>query len=715
MQIALRRQLILHKRASCKNIWPIDENAGNAPQGWSGWPGGKKFALVLTHDVEAAKGQDKCSQLMELEKTLGFRSSFNFVPRRYPVSANLRKSLVSEGFEVGVHGLYHDGKYYHSQDLFRERAKEINKYLKSWGAVGFRSPAMLHNLDWIRDLNIEYDASTFDSDPFEPQPDGMGTIFPFYVNGDSSRKGYIELPYTLPQDFTLFNLMKENDIDIWKKKLDWIADKGGMGLVNVHPDYMNFDESSLGVEEYPARFYKDFLEYIKEKYAGQYWHVLPREMAEFCNSLRQNSDGGLKRYISSAETVKPRILMIVEYSYPSDTRVRKEATTLKDSFDVTVISLKRHYKKWHEHVDGVEVFRIPEIVLPMNSSRNRLIRLLVSIMNYTLQYSFFTSVSLGLFLLTHIRRRYKVIHAHNPPDTLFLVGLIGKLFSVKFVYDHHDLAPDLYLSRYMGKTDIAHKILLLCEKLSCKLADVVIATNASYKEIEITRHGIEPDKIRIVRNDPIIKEFSGNSDKTKRENNRKITILYIGSINPQDGVEILLDVLNYLVNHLSEKNILCRIVGNGDSLEDLKTRAVELDLMDYLEFTGYIYEREKIKYYLETSDICVEPAPSSALNDHSTFIKIMEYMAVSKPIVAFDLKESRYSADGCAILVRPGDIEGFALAIKNLLDDDLLRHRLGKAGFTRIQNELNWSNASIDLIEAYKTMFPSAGSTAHDD
>ena len=185
------------------------------------------------------------------------------------------------GSDAGVHGLNHDGKLYKSRKVFQERAIKINAYLKDWGAVGFRSPAMHHNLEWLHELDIEYDASTFDTDPFEPQLDGVGTIFPFWVPGSFDGKGYVELPYTLPQDFTLFVLMREKNIDIWKRKLDWIAEHGGMALVNTHPDYMHFGAGKPGLEEYPVRYYKEFLEYVKERYEGQYWHVLPKEMARF--------------------------------------------------------------------------------------------------------------------------------------------------------------------------------------------------------------------------------------------------------------------------------------------------------------------------------------------------------------------------------------------------------------------------------------------------
>ena len=281
LQIALRRRDVLQKKIEYTDIWPIDEKAGTRPAGWAGWPEGKKFALVLTHDVDTAKGQGKCLDLVGMEESLGFKSSFNFVPERYNVSSDLRTSLVRRGFEVGVHGLRHDGKYFVSKKVFRERAARINSYLKEWDAVGYRSPSMQYNLEWFHDLDIEYDASTFDTDPFEPQPEGMRTIFPFWVQGKGPRDGYIELPYTLPQDFTLFVLMKEKTLDIWKRKLDWVAKKGGMALLNTHPDYQCFDLPRPGREEYPARLYDEFLGYVREYYKDKYWHALPREAARF--------------------------------------------------------------------------------------------------------------------------------------------------------------------------------------------------------------------------------------------------------------------------------------------------------------------------------------------------------------------------------------------------------------------------------------------------
>ena len=263
----------------------IDENAATQPDGWKGWPDNKKFALIIMHDVDTLKGHDNCYQLMKLEQELGFRSIFYFVPERYTVSEKLRNDLTNNSFEVGVHGLKHDGRLFSSENIFQKRALKINHYLNEWNAKGFSSPAMHHQLEWMHALDIEYATTTFDTDPFEPQPEGVHTIFPFIVNkGAENKKGPVELPYTIAQDFTLFILMQEKNIDIWKKKLDWIAEKGGMALVNSHPDYMNFDRKKTGPYEYPAEYYREFLEYILNNYKDTYWHDLPSEMASFWKS-----------------------------------------------------------------------------------------------------------------------------------------------------------------------------------------------------------------------------------------------------------------------------------------------------------------------------------------------------------------------------------------------------------------------------------------------
>ncbi|HEY3423781.1 MAG TPA: hypothetical protein VGL27_03210 [Negativicutes bacterium] len=281
LQIFLRRKIASEKLKINEYCWPINEKASKKPVEWIGWPENKKFALVLTHDVDTAKGHDSCLDLAKMEMSLGFRSCFNFVAGEYAVSNKLREYLVENDFEVGIHGLYHNNLMYKSKEIFNRQAIKINKTLKSWKAVGFRSPCMYHKLDWLHDLDIEYDASTFDTDPFEPQPEGVTTIFPFFVSEESGKKGYVELPYTLPQDFTLFILLNERSNRIWNKKLNWIVENGGMALINTHPDYMNFKNQPFSYKHYPAKLYENFLITLAKDYKDQYWHALPKYVASF--------------------------------------------------------------------------------------------------------------------------------------------------------------------------------------------------------------------------------------------------------------------------------------------------------------------------------------------------------------------------------------------------------------------------------------------------
>lgn len=279
---ALRRSRAERIRERCSDVWPINEAAGQVPPEWNGWPDGKRFAFVLTHDVESKNGLDKVRNLADLELEYGVRSSFNFIPEGgYPVPDDLRKWLTGHGFEVGVHDLYHDGKLYSSRTAFKTKALQINRYLGNWGATGFRSGFMLRQLDWLHDLDIDYDASTFDTDPFEPQSDGCRTIFPFFVPKPNRQngEGYIELPYTLPQDSTLYLLLRERSAEIWLRKLDWIAERGGLALINIHPDYMDFKKTDFSSLRYPASLVEELLGYVSNRYKGEFWNPLPKELA----------------------------------------------------------------------------------------------------------------------------------------------------------------------------------------------------------------------------------------------------------------------------------------------------------------------------------------------------------------------------------------------------------------------------------------------------
>jgi glycosyltransferase involved in cell wall biosynthesis len=403
-------------------------------------------------------------------------------------------------------------------------------------------------------------------------------------------------------------------------------------------------------------------------------------------------------------------LMLVENWYPQDTRVRNEATLLVSAgYQVSVVCLRKKGQPWTEEINGVYVYRLPRVDLfaktPGEHMRGLAIIFLKirSFIGYLIEYGYFTTGCFLLSLWILLRRGFNTIHAHNPPDTLFLVALPFKLIGKKFIFDHHDLCPELYRSRYGAKEGLMSKALFLFEWCSLKLANVTIATNESYKAIQIERAGKKAEKIFVVRNGPNLDRMASARPSDRLRNmNRKI-LIYIGSLNPQDGVDYLIRSLKHLVFDLDRKDFYCVIMGSGDSLQDLRALNKSLKLDDYVELTGYISDADLLQN-LAAADICVDPDPSSPLNDVSTWIKIMEYMAAAKPIVTFDLKETHYSAQDAALYVPPNDEMAFAKGIATLMDDPMRCRKMGKFGRERVERELQWSVTGQNLIAAYASL-----------
>jgi len=334
--------------------------------------------------------------------------------------------------------------------------------------------------------------------------------------------------------------------------------------------------------------------------------------------------------------------------------------------------------------------------------------LLKSIIGYSAEYFYFTMASFFLSITIFFREGFDVIHAHNPPDTIFLWALFYKMIGKKFVFDHHDLSPEMYLARYKKKKDIVYRCLLLAEKFTCSLADRIIATNNSYREIEINRNNATPEKVYVVRNAPDFNRVYLRSPDQKLKAMSKTIIGYVGNMNPQDGVDYLIRALSYLKKDLGRDDFLAILMGQGDDLANLRELARELGLAAHVLFTGYVPDEDMLKY-LSAADICVAPDPRNDFTDHSTWVKIMEYMALAKPIVAFDLKETRYSAQDAALYATPNNEMEFARALERLMDDVKLRQSMGSCGRERIEEELDWKHVSGNLLELYKTIFQSYG------
>lgn len=406
-----------------------------------------------------------------------------------------------------------------------------------------------------------------------------------------------------------------------------------------------------------------------------------------------------------------KVLMLVENSLPWDHRICKEAQMLQRSgYKVTVLSLKWKGQKTREILNGAIVYRIPQLELfekkasGNNGAFSRIFAQIKSFTGYFVEYFYFSFMCFLLSFYVLIREGFDVVHAHNPPDTLFIIGAFYKIFGKKFVFDHHDLSPELYLSRFNCEKNFIYKVLEAFEKLSLKCADVTIATNESYKRIEIKRGIIKPENVFIVRNGPdlgIVRVVPKDQDLVRLG---KHIIAYCGVMGPQDGVDYLLRAIRILACDIGRTDFLCIIIGSGDSLEDLKKLSEELKIQEFVRFTGFIPAADMYRY-LSTAEICVDPDPSSPLNDVSTWIKVMDYMALGKPIVTFDLKETRFSASDAAVYVEPNNEKEFAKAIVKLMDDPDMRRRLGEFGRARIINELNWDIVGKNLILAYDHLF----------
>ena len=406
-----------------------------------------------------------------------------------------------------------------------------------------------------------------------------------------------------------------------------------------------------------------------------------------------------------------KVLMWVENHFPQDTRVTNEARLLTDAgYQVAVIALRRQGQAARETLNSIEVYRVPTLELfkkTVAGNRNRLNLLFVrlkSFLGYVVEYTYFTAACLVISTYIFVRRGFDVIHAHNPPDTLFLVALPFKLLGKKFVFDQHDLCPELYRSRYGAAEGFYTRFLRMFEWYSLKLADITIATNESYKQTQIERANKNRRDVFVVRNGPNQMRMTPAAPSARLKGMNKLILCYIGALNPQDGVDYLLRSLRNLLHDLKRADFYCVIMGTGDSLQDLRELARNLQLNGCVELTGFVSD-EDLQANLAAADICVDPDPSSPLNDVSTWIKVMEYMASAKPIVSFDLKETRFSARDAAIYVEPNNEAEFAEAIAQLMDRPELQNKMGTYGRRRVEEELQWAKVGTNLLTAYKTLF----------
>jgi glycosyltransferase involved in cell wall biosynthesis/peptidoglycan/xylan/chitin deacetylase (PgdA/CDA1 family) len=674
-QIFLRKRLIGYKLNKYRHIWPIDPESNKLPEHWRGWPQEKQFALVLTHDVETAQGVDKCRQVAEMEERLGFRSSFNFVPGDYRVPEDLRRYLTDHGFEIGVHGLHHDKNPFRTRAVFQNQSIQINRYLREWGGVGFRSPSMYHDLDMIHDLNIEYDASTFDTDPFEPQPDGMRTIFPFWVPGTNGQRGYVELPYTLPQDFLLFVLMREKNIDIWKTKLGWIAENNGMAMVIVHPDYMSFDKA-IGNEEYPAAYYEQFLEYIRTSHDGLFWNGLPKDIGRFWQSQYQNSLIG-----RSSKKKKKRACMLYYMKFKGSAILYREAKALREKgFDVDIICLRESKdEKVYQSYDGLNLFLIQS--RPASEQKTTL---------YFMRLLFFCLKSFFILSYFGLKKRYDIVHVTSPPDIIIFSALVPKLLGAGVILDIHDIGPELY----MRKLGVAEKntiigILKYLERVSSRFADHVITVTDIWRDKLLKRvnHGIKCTTIINVPDEEMFKPLSAR----KPHPGNSCNLFYHGSFEEHFGVDTLIKAIQIVRKQIPQ--VTLDLYGGGRLYESMIDLSIELGIDDCVHFNGGVpfYELPEI---LKKADIGVVPTKAAVFSNEALSMKSLEYLTLGIPIViSRTAAHSYYYDDRMVVFFAPEDENDLATAITTLYrKSGAERNELIDSAMKFLEKQ-NWSHA----------------------
>lgn len=389
-----------------------------------------------------------------------------------------------------------------------------------------------------------------------------------------------------------------------------------------------------------------------------------------------------------------RVLILVEnLPSPFDRRVWQEATTLRDAgYQVSIVCpTGRGYEKRFEVLEKIHIYRYR---LPVEAE---------GAFGYALEYAIALFWSFVLACRIAVTRGFDVIHACNPPDLFFLIGLFFKLFGKKFLFDHHDINPELYEAKF-GRRDFFYRLMLKLERWSFRVADVSIATNESYRRIAIERGGMPPERVFVVRSGPSLERIRIGPAVERLKCGRRYLVGYVGVMGKQEGIDHLLHAVRHIVFDHGRQDVHFGLVGGGTSLAEMKKLAATLGVADYVTFTGRVSDAELLDM-LNTADVCVNPDAANAMNDMSTMNKIMEYMALGKPIVQFDLTEGRFSAQEASLYAEPDDSVDLAAKLLYLLDNAPLRQRMGAAGRQRVLNELAWHHEVPKLLAAYRSLW----------
>ncbi len=397
-----------------------------------------------------------------------------------------------------------------------------------------------------------------------------------------------------------------------------------------------------------------------------------------------------------------RVLIIVQnLPVPFDRRVWQEATTLKaHGHGVAVICpTGRGYTARYECIEGIHIYRHP---LPLEAR---------GALGYVLEYSSSLFWELVLSLKVLRRHGFDAIHACNPPDNIFLIAMLFKALAGKrFLFDHHDINPELYEAKF-GRRGLLYRVVRCMERLTFLAADISIATNESYRRIALERGRMAPERVFVVRSGPSLERLQILPPVPQWKRGRRHLVGYVGVMGSQEGIPYLLEAARHIVRDLGREDVQFMLVGGGPALEEMRRLKSRMGLDRYVEFLGRVPDRTLLEV-LNTADVCVNCDEVNPMNDKSTMNKIMEYMALAKPIVQFELAEGRFSAREASLYARPNDSRDFAEQIVTLLDDPARRARMGRFGRDRVERQLAWGHEAPKLLAAYEALFLKAPARA---
>jgi glycosyltransferase involved in cell wall biosynthesis len=728
------------------------------------WPDGAQAALILTHDVETTKGRDFTHPLMDLDDKYGFKASFQVVPeKRYSLPADYLDSIRNRGFEVNVHDLDHDGSLFREKEEFLKRAEQINRYAEIFRCSGFRSGALYRNPRWYEAFQFSYDMSIPSVAHLDPQGGGCCTTFPYFIGN------ILEMPVTLSQDYSLFHILNQYSIDLWKQQFETIVGANGLVSIIIHPDYV--------IEQSAQNTYRDLLNFFAhQRIPRGIWATLPAEINRWWRMRRQMKlvrqgdgwrivgegserarlayarlvDGALVysfdgsaygRSIPSlpdpaghrvpeasflaaqsgmhveavtqdslvdATASEPtgiarlhgrplRIAMVAYTFYETDNRVMRYAETLAKRGDhVDVFALRLADQAAEEDLNGVLVHRLQGRLLNEKG-----------VFSYAWRLTQFFLRALYQVSLHDLRAKYDLIHVHSVPDFLVFSTLLPRLRGTPVILDIHDILPEFYASKFgSSHSSRTFKALLAVERFSARFASHVIIANHIWKERLLSR-SVTPDKCTVVLNSPDRSIFTRSAAPTR--NGNRITLLYPGSLNWHQGLEIAIRAFARISDKVPNADLV--IYGDGPSKDELVQLARELGLGNRVQMPASKPLREIAKT-IESADIGIVPKRKDSFGNEAFSTKILEFMAMGVPVIVSDTKVDRYYFNDSVVrFFRGGDDEDLARCMLDLILNQAERKQLAQNA-SRFVEQIDWNAKQgeyLDLVDTLAAVGPRNG------